>query len=75
MTDDARIPADLRPALLALERTASELGYVGATVRAKVNAKGDLVLALILPAIGSRRWTNAKIDGRERGRLERQKRS
>jgi hypothetical protein len=61
------IPLNLVPHVTALEAAAKELGY-DARVGIKTNARGELVVALIIPP-------TARVDAREAKRLERLKRS
>jgi len=45
----SRVPLPLTAAVSHLEVVALRAGYDGATIRTKVNSKGELVIALVLP--------------------------
>jgi hypothetical protein len=57
-----------------LEELAHKDGYAGARWATKVNAAGQLVVALILPPRHEGEWAAAAVDAREAKRLESQKR-
>lgn len=44
-----RVPLPLTAAVSHLEMVALQAGYEGAAIRTKVNSKGELVIALVLP--------------------------
>lgn len=43
------VPRRLTAAVSHLEVVALQAGYDGATIRTKLNAKGELIIALVLP--------------------------